>query len=79
MLQKTVINENKTARDKFAWQQSASVFSVSKSDVDKVCKYTLNEPEYHKKTRPYRHGRISFTEEDEQFIQYYRQNLKKIR
>ena len=65
------INENKLANGKFAWQQSASAFSVSKSDVDKICKYILNQPEHHKK--------ISFAEEYEQFIKHYQQNLKKIR
>src|SRR5687768_9154723 len=33
------INENKLAVGTFSWQQSASAFSVSKSEVDKVCKY----------------------------------------
>ncbi|KAF0202512.1 MAG: hypothetical protein FD170_1686 [Bacteroidetes bacterium] len=32
----------------FAWQQSCSAFSVSKSDVDKVCTYILNQAEHHK-------------------------------
>jgi putative transposase len=36
------INQNKLNIGKFAWQKSASAFSVSKSDVDKVCKYILN-------------------------------------
>ncbi|NOX84444.1 MAG: transposase [Chlorobi bacterium] len=65
------INENKLAIGKFAWQQSASAFSVSKSGVDKVCKYILNQPEHHKK--------VSFAEEYEEFIKFYEQNLKKIR
>ena len=43
------INENKLCDFKFAWQESASAFSVSKADVDKVCKYILNQPEHHKK------------------------------
>ncbi len=65
------INENKLVKRKFAWQRSASAFSVSKSNVDKVCKYILNQPEHHKK--------LSFAEEYDQFIQHYQQNLKKIR
>jgi REP element-mobilizing transposase RayT len=36
------INENKLCAAHFAWEDSASPFSVSKSDVDKVCKYILN-------------------------------------
>ena len=43
------INNNKLSKGQFAWQQSASAFSVSKSDVDRVCKYILNQPEHHKK------------------------------
>jgi len=65
------INKNKLSNGKFAWQQSASAFSVSKSDVDKICKYILNQPEHHKK--------VSFAEEYKEFIKFYQQNLKKIR
>ena len=43
------INQNKLCNHHFAWQESASAFSVSKSDVDKVCKYILNQPEHHRK------------------------------
>jgi putative transposase len=49
------INENKLCIGRFAWQDSASAFSVSKSDVDKVCKYILYQPKHHRK--------ISFAEE----------------
>ena len=57
------INANKLARENFAWQQSASAFSVSKSDVDKVCKYIFNQPEHNRK--------MSFAEEYDLFIQHY--------
>jgi len=63
------INENKLAKKNFTWQKSASSFSVSKSDVDKVCKYILNQPEHHRK--------MSFTEECDLFVQHYQQNLGK--
>lgn len=43
------INRNKLAKGKFFWQRSASGFSVSKSDIDKVCRYILNQPEHNKK------------------------------
>ena len=46
-----------------AWQQSASAFSVSKIDVDKVCKYILNQAGHHRK--------ITFMEEYDTFIQFY--------
>ncbi len=65
------INANKLIRGKFAWQKSASAFSVSKSNVDKVCSYILNQPEHHKK--------VTFEEEYDSFIQHYQQNLRKIR
>ncbi len=48
------INQNKLCDFNFAWQDSASAFSVSKSDVDKVCKYILNQPEHHKKSKIHR-------------------------
>lgn len=63
------INKNKLAKGKFAWQQSASAFSVSKSDIDKVCKYILNQKEHHKK--------MTFAEEYEQFIKHYQETLKR--
>jgi len=63
------IKENKLASPNFSWQQSASAFSVSKADVDKVCQYILNQPEHHKKT--------TFAEEYEQFIKYYQKTLHK--
>jgi putative transposase len=62
------INDNKLCRGQFAWQQSASAFSVSKSDVDKVCRYILNQPEHHKK--------VSFAQEYESFINYYQKSLR---
>ena len=65
------INKNKLAGINFVWQQSASAFSVSKSDVKSVCRYILNQPTHHK--------RITFAEEYEHFIKYYQQTLHKIR
>jgi REP element-mobilizing transposase RayT len=63
------INENKLCVGKFAWQESASAFSVSKSDVDRVCKYILNQPEHHRQ--------VTFTEEYEKFIKYYEKTIQK--
>jgi REP element-mobilizing transposase RayT len=62
------INDNKLSQGIFAWQDSASAFSVSKSDVDKVCKYILNQPEHHKK--------ITFTSEYDEFLKHYQKTLK---
>ncbi len=62
------INENKLSGATFEWQQSASAFSVSKSDVDKVCKYILNQPEHHRKR--------TFAEEYDELLKHYQKTLK---
>ena len=62
------INANKLCVGKFAWQDSAAAFSVSKSDVDKVCRYILNQPQHHRK--------VSFSEEYESFIKFYQKTLQ---
>jgi REP element-mobilizing transposase RayT len=62
------INENKLSVGQFAWQESASAYSVSKADIDKVCKYILNQPQHHRK--------VTFTEEYESFLKFYQQSLK---
>ncbi len=63
------INENNFVMGRFKWQQSASSFFISKSDVNNVCKYILNQPKHHKK--------YSFEEEYERFIKHYQDSLKK--
>lgn len=62
------INENKLCVGRFKWQESAAAFSISKSDVDRVCKYILNQPEHHRK--------ISFAEEYDSFIKFYEKTLR---
>lgn len=62
------INENKLCVGRFSWQESAAAFSVSKSDVDKVCKYILSQPRHHRK--------ISFAEEYESFIKFYQKTIQ---
>lgn len=62
------INENKLCIGKFEWQNSAAAFSVSKSNVDKFCKYILNQLEHHKK--------VTFAEEYESFIKYYKKTSR---
>ena len=62
------INENKLCVGNFAWQSSASAFSVSKSNVDSVCKYILNQPEHHKKK--------TFQEEYDEYMHFYQKTLK---
>jgi len=41
-------NNNNLCQGIFAWQQSCSAFSVSKSQIGFVCNYILNQPEHHK-------------------------------
>jgi REP element-mobilizing transposase RayT len=62
------INETKLCHCHFEWQNSAAGFSVSKSAVDKVCKYILNQPAHHRK--------VSFQEEYEGFIRFYQKTLR---
>lgn len=61
------INENKLCIGKFDWQKSASAFSVSKAEVDKVCKYILNQKEHHRKH--------TFAEEYDLFIKHYQKSI----
>lgn len=62
------INENKLCGFHFQWQESCSAFSVSKADINKVCKYILNQPNHHKKQ--------TFKQENEAFIKFYQKTLK---
>jgi putative transposase len=62
------INKNKLCKGHFQWQMSCSAFSVSKTDIDKVCKYILNQPEHHKKH--------TFKEEYDAFIKFYQKTIK---
>ncbi|GHT40159.1 hypothetical protein AGMMS49965_08050 [Bacteroidia bacterium] len=61
------INSNHLCVGKFKWQTSCSAFSVSKLDVDRVCKYILNQPEHHKQH--------TFAEEYALFMQVYQHTL----
>lgn len=63
------INENHLVQGTFKWQQSASAFSISKSHIDRICHYILNQPEHHKKE--------SCKEEYERYLKHYQQQTKK--
>ncbi len=63
------INKNKLVNGDFTWQKTASAFSVSKRDVDKVCKYILNQKEHHRK--------VTFKEEYDKFIEFYEKTITK--
>jgi putative transposase len=62
------IIENKLCDASFAWQESASAFSVSKDHIDRVCKYILNQKEHHNK--------VTFEQEYGAYIEFYQQTLK---
>lgn len=51
----------------FDLKDNASAFSVSKSDIDKVCRYIMNQPEHHKKT--------TFAQEYDDFVKFYQKTL----
>ncbi len=63
------INDNKLVSGNFSWQQSASAFSVSKKEIDNLCKYILNQPEHHKK--------VTFEEEYQEFMKHYQSPIQK--
>ncbi len=63
------INKNKLCVGRFEWQETCSAFSVSKNDVDNICKYILGQKEHHKKQ--------SFQDEYDSFIKFYQQTIKK--
>lgn len=43
------INENGWVKGKFEWQRGYGVFSYSRSQIDNVIKYIINQQEHHKK------------------------------
>ncbi|MBC8005392.1 MAG: transposase [Verrucomicrobia bacterium] len=63
------INENHLVKGPFKWQQSASAFSISKSHIDRICHYILNQPKHHQKE--------SCQEEYERYLKHYQQQTKK--
>lgn len=63
------INQHKLSLGNFSWQSTASAFSISKSGVDSVCKYILNQANHHKTT--------SFKEEYDSYLKYYQDTLQK--
>jgi putative transposase len=43
------INKEKLTKSKFNWQSGYGAFSNSRSQIDNVCKYILNQKEHHHK------------------------------
>jgi REP element-mobilizing transposase RayT len=62
------INDNNLVGKIFQWQSSCSAFSVSKADINKICKYILNQPNHHKQK--------SSQQEHQAFIKFYQKTLK---
>ena len=57
------INEQQLSRGNFKWQEGYGAFSYSRSHVDAVIKYVLNQEEHHKKR--------TFWEEYEEFLKQF--------
>lgn len=57
------INDSNWINGKFNWQEGFGAFSYSKSQIDNVIKYILNQEEHHKKQ--------SFKEEYLEFLQKF--------
>ena len=53
------INENRWVKGRFSWQEGFGAFSYSRSQVDRVCRYILNQEEHHKK-KTFRNEYIGF-------------------
>ena len=53
------MNWKKYILSTFSWQDGYGVFSYSKSQIDRVVKYILNQPEHHKK-QVFREEYLSF-------------------
>ena len=58
------LNEKKYIAGKFNWQDGYGAFRYSKSHIDKVVKYILNQPEHHKK-QSFREEYLSFLDKFE--------------
>ena len=43
------VNKEKLSRFKFDWQSGYGAFSHSRSQIDTVCRYILNQKEHHRK------------------------------
>ena len=55
------IKQKKWLNGNFAWQEGYGVFSYGHSQIDRVCKYVLNQEEHHKK-KTFRQEYLDFLE-----------------
>lgn len=58
------INDSNWKKEKFNWQEGFGAFSYSKSNLDQVVKYILNQEEHHKK-RTFKEEYLDFLEKFE--------------
>lgn len=58
------INDSKWINGKFNWQEGFGAFSYSKSNLDNVVKYILNQEEHHKK-KTFKNEYLDFLEKFE--------------
>ena len=56
-----LINDNRFTKERFYWQEGYGGFSYSKSALDNVVKYILNQQEHHKK-KTFKEEYIEFLE-----------------
>jgi REP element-mobilizing transposase RayT len=56
------INEHKLCKGSFAWQEGYGAFSYSKSQLESVYNYILNQEEHHRKV-PFKEEYIKFLDE----------------
>ena len=57
------INENRWIMGRFNWQGGFGAFTYSKSDIDRVVKYILNQPQHHQN--------VSFQDEYKSFLEEF--------
>lgn len=57
------INQNRLLKGRFAWGRGYGAFSVSHSELDRVCKYIANQGEHHRKR--------TFEDEYQLFVKRY--------
>jgi hypothetical protein len=57
------INQKRLIKGRFAWGRGYGAFSVSHSDLDRVCKYIANQDAHHRKR--------TFEDEYQLFVKRY--------
>ncbi len=77
------INKEKLCSNKFSWQEGYGAFTYSKSHIDNVYNYILNQAEHHKKTT-FREEYIDFLkkfeiEYDERFLFDFLDDVRPLR